>query len=283
MPRTVIVTGASLGVGKVVAQAFVAAGDHVVITARTASTLAEAAEEIGAAGTGAVVPLACDVTESGARDLIIETALEKFGTIDVLINNAGVYGPIGPLEENDEAEWAENIQINLIAPALLMRRVVPFMRRAGGGKIINMSGGGATKPSPTLSAYAAAKAGLVRLTETLAYELKPYNIQVNAVAPGFIATRFHDPIVEGKVAMDPATAAQTRKNVERGGDDPRLAASMCLFLASRDSDHITGRLLSAVYDDRASLESPETLKSEGFATLRRVDNMFIFDKNPNLK
>jgi NAD(P)-dependent dehydrogenase (short-subunit alcohol dehydrogenase family) len=275
--RTVVLTGASLGVGKVVAQAFVAQGDCVFACARDGQALNAAMAEIAAAGPGEVVAVTGDVTQPHDRQRLVDVALQRTGRLDVLINNAGTYGPIGPLEENDEEGWIANLAVNLIAPTMLMRLAIPAMRAAGRGKIINMSGGGATKPSPTLSAYAAAKAGLVRLTETVAYELKPHNIQVNALAPGFIASRFHDPIMAGEVNIDPAIAAQTRKNVERGGDDPALAASACLFLASSAADHITGRLLSAVFDDRAAMADKATFASESFATLRRVDNMFIFD------
>src|SRR5690606_11210471 len=112
-----------------------------------------------------------------------------------LVNNAAIQGPIGPLESNDPQQWIDTIHTNLIGPAMLCRAVLPGMKRSGYGKIINLSGGGATSPRANVSAYAAAKTGLVRLTETLAEEVKPARIDINAIAPGAMNTRLLDEIL----------------------------------------------------------------------------------------
>jgi NAD(P)-dependent dehydrogenase (short-subunit alcohol dehydrogenase family) len=166
--KVVVVTGATLGLGKTIAHAFVRCGDNVVIAARPGDTLEETVAEFKQFEAGRVLSVVCDVASKEGRAKLIDGAMAAYGAIDVFVNNAGTYGPIGPLEENDEDSLAENIQVNLIAPAMLIRAVIPILPKQGGGHIINISGGGAVKPTPTFSAYAAAKAGIVRLTETLA-------------------------------------------------------------------------------------------------------------------
>ena len=156
---------------------------------------------------------------------LIAAGASEFEYVDALINNAAEQGPIGDLHDNHPAEWERCIRVNLIAPAMLCRALLPLMRP--GSCIVNISGGGATSPRPNYSAYASAKAGLVRFTETLAEELRPRGIRCNAVAPGKMAT------------------AMTGFE----GDSPRKAAELVAWLASPESAPITGKLISAVHDD----------------------------------
>ena len=201
---------------------------------------------------------------------LVQSVLEKFGRIDILVNNAGIYGPIGPVWENDPAVWQQTININLVGAFLMCHAVIPEMLRAGrGGKIINISGGGAATPFPRYTAYAVSKAALVRFTETLAVETAPHNIQVNAVAPGFVATRLHE---------------QTRQAGELAGDflkrteelmttavDPAISAKLVVHLASDRGDRITGKFIHAVWDKWADFEKHlEQLESTDVYTLRRI-------------
>src|SRR5262249_14598488 len=126
---------------------------------------------------------------------IAERARSLLPDVSILVNNAGVYGPIGRLEDVDWVAWAEAIRINLLGTAQMCRAVIPLLRARGYGKVVNLSGGGATAPLPRFSAYAASKAAVVRLTETLAEELRDARIDVNAIAPGPLNTRLLDQVL----------------------------------------------------------------------------------------
>ena len=143
------------------------------------------------------------------------------------------------------------------------------------GSIINLSGGGAASQRPKFSAYAAAKAGVVSFTEDLAQELAEYNIRVNAIAPGFVATRIHDKTIEAGEKAGPEFKI-VKEKLESGGEDPRLAAELALFLASKKAEKITGRLISAVWDNwRAMQANGQNLVSNNLYTVRRIDNVFF--------
>ena len=126
---------------------------------------------------------------------LFATADTIFDTLHILVNNAGIYGPMGPTDEVDFEEWRRAVDINLHGTLLPCRAAMRRFKKTGGGKIVNLSGGGATNPMPNLSAYAASKAAVVRLTETLALELQPFRVDVNAVAPGALNTRLLDEVI----------------------------------------------------------------------------------------
>jgi 3-oxoacyl-[acyl-carrier protein] reductase len=145
------------------------------------------------------------------------------------------------------------------------------MIRQRRGKIINLSGGGATSPLPNFSAYAASKAAIVRLNETLAEEVKGFNIQVNAIAPGAVNTRLVDEILAAGPAAGEEMLARTRRQKETGGVPPEQAAALAVFLASEESDGLSGRLISAVWDDWQSMNSHiDQIMASELYTLRRV-------------
>ncbi len=268
--RVAVVTGAGTGIGKAIAAAFAANGDRVVACGRHLPPLEQAVRD--AAGLpGAVIAECCDVGDPAAVAALVERVLARERRIDVLVNNAGVYGPIGPAHENPVEEWIDAIRINLTGVFLMTRAVVPAMVRQGGGAIVNLSGGGATGPKPCYSAYAAGKAGVVRFTETVAEELRAQRIRVNAIAPGFIATRFHEQTLAAGARAGPELEA-TRKKMQSGGDDPRRAAELAVFLAGPQAEGITGKLVSAVFDDWSSPGLAQALReSKDLYTLRRID------------
>jgi NAD(P)-dependent dehydrogenase (short-subunit alcohol dehydrogenase family) len=202
----------------------------------------------------------------------VERAVALFGGLTVLVNNAGIYGPIGRLEDADWDEWEEAVRINLLGTALMCRAALPGMRARGYGKIINLSGGGATSPLPRFTAYAASKAAVVRLTETLAEELRGEGIDVNAIAPGALNTRLLDQVLEaGPENAGRDFHEKAVKQRAEGGVPPEKGAALAAFLASAASDGITGRLLSAVWDDWERLpERRDALAGSDVFTLRRI-------------
>ena len=268
--RVVLVTGGGRGLGLEIARAFAERGDRLVLAGRDGTTLAAAARELGGAASVDCLPL--DVAEPEAVARLVAETLARRGRIDVLVNNAGVYGPVGPLIENDPLEWLAALGTNLFGVFLTMHHAGRAMAARGQGAIINLSGGGGTTPKPNYSSYAASKAAVVRLTETAALELAPRGVRVNAIAPGFIATRIHEAtLAAGERAGD---RAAVEKKLAAGGDDPRRAAELAVFLASDAAAGISGRLFSAIWDDWQSPDLPAKLgASRELYTLRRIDGI----------
>ena len=272
--RYAIITGASLGMGFEIARKYLEAGASLMICARNEVLLDKATLELRKlAGTGqSVLAMAADVSRAQDVTAIVATALREFGRLDILVNNAGVAGPIGSVESTDWQEWIRTIEINLLGSVLLSRAVLPHFKRAHSGKIIQLSGGGATNPLPMLSAYAASKAAIIRFMETLAEETRAHNIDVNAVAPGTLDTRILDEfLAAGPDNIGSAFHARALKHKQDGGVPLCKGAELCVFLASRLSDGITGKLISAAWDPWKRLpEHLDDLNATDVYTLRRV-------------
>lgn len=268
--RVAIVTGGSRGIGLAIVQALAGAGAQVVLVARTPSELAAAAATLAQAG--ATVRTFCGDVSDRQFCLDVVTAAEgDLGSVDVLVNNAAVQGPIGFLEDLSPEEFCYTLRVDLLGPVWLMQGVIPGMKRRRRGSIINVSGGGAAGPRERFAAYAAAKAGLVRLTESVAYELRPFGVRCNAVAPGATLTRMLDEIEAAGGRAGEAALAEVRRHRKTGGVDPAVAAELVTFLASDAAAEITGRFLSAVWDDwRALRDRSAELPDPDWFTLRRV-------------
>ncbi|MBV9266088.1 MAG: SDR family oxidoreductase [Acidobacteriaceae bacterium] len=272
--RNAIVTGGSTGLGLSIAAAFLSNGANVAICGREESTLAVAVKHLNdhAAASQQVLSMTCDVSEPDAVNRFVTHCTDQFGRIDILINNAGVLGPIGNIEDLDLNLWRRTCEVNLYGVVVTTQRLIPHMKANGYGKIINISGGGATSPRPFFSAYAASKAAVVRLTETIAVELNGTGIDVNAIAPGALNTRMLAQTLEaGPERAGGAQFAQALKQSETGGNSPEDAAELCVYLASACGDGITGRLISAVWDPWISLDQRrEDLSTTDIYTLRRI-------------
>ena len=199
-------------------------------------------------------------------------AIAALGSIQILVNNAGVYGPKGPSESVDWAEWKRALEINLYGVMLPTRAIVPHLKSQGRGKIINLSGGGATQPLPNISAYAASKAAVVRLTETFAEELRADHIDVNAVAPGALNTRLlQEVLAAGPAVVGEAFYQRSLKQRDTGGAPLELGAGLCVYLGSAESDGVTGKLLSAQWDPwREFANRKDALAKSDIYTLRRI-------------
>ncbi len=269
--ETALVTGAGRGIGAAVAREFARVGANLVLLARTRDEVERVAGEITARG-GAAAAIAGDVSRRQDVERAVRVALEQFGRLDALINAAGIYGPIGPLAENGMDEWVRAIEINLLGTAFAIRAALPHMLARRKGAIINFSGGGAVSPFPCFSAYATSKAAVVRLTETVAEEVKESGVRVNAIAPGAVNTRLLDEVLAAKEHAGEEFYARSLEQKRTGGTPPEKAAELTVFLASPEAAQVTGRLISAVWDDWKSLpeRAPELCRSAMF-TLRRID------------
>lgn len=272
--RSAIITGASQGLGRAIAARFVEEGASVLLAARGEERLRRARDELaGLARRGQVVhDVTADVSRPEGCAAIVGQAEELLPEVTILVNNAGVYGPMGRVEEVAWEAWVEAVRINLFGTVLMCRAVIPLMRRRGYGKIINLSGGGATGPLPFISAYAASKAAVVRLTETFAEELREARVDVNAIAPGALDTRLLDEVLAaGPEKVGAELYERSLRQREEGGTPLEKGAALAVFLASGESDGITGRLLSAVWDDWAGLPARrEELAGSDVYTLRRI-------------
>jgi NAD(P)-dependent dehydrogenase (short-subunit alcohol dehydrogenase family) len=272
--RAAIVTGANRGLGLAIAQAYVAAGADVMLCARDSAALESAREVVaGAAQSGQqVLTKVVDVAKPAEVQQLVQETLTALPHLCVLVNNAGVYGPKGPIESVSTEAWAHAIEINLFGSVWMSAAVVPHFKRRGYGKIIQLSGGGATAPLPRLSAYAASKAAVVRFAETLAEELRGDRIDVNSIAPGALNTRLLDEVLEAgpdRVGKEFYAKAQAQK--QQGGVPLSTGANLAVFLASAASDGITGKLISAVWDPWQTLaEHREELSQNDVYTLRRI-------------
>lgn len=272
--RIALVTGANQGFGLEVARSYLSAGADLMLCARNRELLENARAGLASsAGTGQrILTMAADVSNEQQVRSLVDTTIAELGGLHILVNNAGVYGPKGQIEDVDWNAWKQAIEINVYGSVLMCKTVLPHFKAQSYGKIIQLSGGGATSPMPRISAYAVSKAAIVRFAETLAEEVRGTGIDVNSIAPGALNTRMLDEVLEAgpaKVGRDFYERAVKQK--ETGGVPLRRGAELAVFLASSASDGITGKLVSAVWDDWEHWpEHLEKLSSSDVYTLRRI-------------
>lgn len=272
--RTALITGASQGFGLAIARAYAKAGANIMMCGRNTELLEKAREEVAAvAVSGQVVAAqAADISKTGDVEKLVAKTLDTFPGMEILVNNAGIYGPKGLAEEVNWEDWVRAIEINLLGSVLMCRAVLPHFKKNHYGKIVQLSGGGATNPLPRISAYAVSKAAIIRFVETLAEEVREDHIDVNAVAPGALNTRLLNEVLDagpekvGAVFYDRAV-----KQKREGGAPLEKGADLAVFLASAASDGITGKLISAVWDPWETLsEHLDELQKTDIYTLRRI-------------
>jgi NAD(P)-dependent dehydrogenase (short-subunit alcohol dehydrogenase family) len=270
--KKALVTGANQGLGFAIAAAYAAAGADVAICARDAALLQSAAAALRDAHPAVdVAAEVCDVGDRAAVDALFAALDVRFGGLDIVVCNAGVYGPKGSIDVVDWESWVDAVQINLVGTVYCARRGLASLARSARGKIIIISGGGATKPLPNLSAYAASKAGIVRFGETLAEETRGRGIDVNMIAPGALNTRLLDEILAaGPQVVGEAFYAASLKQQQTGGTPLAVAARLAVFLASGASDGISGKLISAPWDPWERFSAADERLSGDVYTLRRI-------------
>lgn len=271
--KTALITGASQGIGSEIAKRYVLAGANVMLFARSENLLIELQQELIKSAKGQKICIKTGDVRC-EQDVLsaVAATLKEIGSLHILVNNAGVYGPKGNIEEVLWDEWRHTIEVNLFGSVFMCRAVLPHFKTQKYGKIIQLSGGGATQPMPFISAYAASKAAIVRFSESLAQEVKKFGVDVNSVAPGALNTAMLDEIL----AAGPDKVGQNYYNkcIEQqasGGGSFIKATDLLLFLASSVSDGITGKLISAVWDNWENWPLyKDELSNSDYYTLRRI-------------
>lgn len=246
-------------------------GYDLGVVARSSASLQTVLDNLPVRSGQKITPLICDLANPSKVSSLIRAIKASCSYLDVLVNNAAIQGPIGTICENDFSAWQQTVQVNLLAPVALCHGLIPLMARRSGASIINLSGGGATAARANFSAYATAKAGLVRFTETIAEELKATGIRVNCIAPGAMKTAMLEEVLTKRNASGEREASLASEVFARGGASMDHAANLALFLASDASKGISGKLISAVWDDweKWPQHLDELSKSDVY-TLRRI-------------
>lgn len=264
--KGVFITGGSRGIGKRLALGFAAAGARVGILARSKAELDLAKLEIEHAG-GMAIRFRADVRDLEQVTAAVDRMRVQFGSVDVLIAAAATLGPIGPLLEAKPKLWADTLDVNVMGVVNACKAVLPQMIERRSGKIIVLVGTGASEARANFSAYAASKAAVVRLVETLAEEVRDKNIQVNCLEPGGSYTSMTDEILEAGERAGHKEFDEAEHIRMTGGVTPAKQIDLAMFLASDRSNHISGKLIHV--DDNWQRLRDSNMNPEAF-TLRRV-------------
>ena len=269
--RFAVITGGTRGLGELLVNRFWHAGFSLVVSARQEDDIYKVLKGLPKRVDQKALAIPCEMGSSTHITEFIGRVKSACAQPAVLINNAAMQGPIGPLSVNDFSAWQQAVQVNLLAPVSLCQGLIPLMTSSGGGSIINLSGGGATGPRANFSAYATAKAGLVRFSETIAEELRPAGIRVNCIAPGAMKTDMLAEVLYQAHGAGEEEHSLASKVFEEGGASMERVADLALFLASDASKGITGKLISAVWDDWEHWpEHLSELSTSDAYTLRRI-------------
>lgn len=274
--KSAIITGGNQGLGLAIAKTFITEGANVCICARDTQQLEIAVDEIKSltlSDKQQILHLTIDVSNPMDVQRLIQQAISTFKQVHILVNNAGIYGPMGSIETVDWEQWKKTIEINLYGSVLTCRMLLPHLRQQHYGKIIQISGGGATNPMPRVEAYAASKSAVVKTMESIAQDCIKDAIDVNCIAPGLLDTRLLDEVLaNGPDRVGEEFYQRMRKAKEtKQTTSLHFATELCVFLASEASNGITGRLISAVWDNYYTWpEHLEELQKSDLYTLRRI-------------
>ena len=247
--RVVLVTAASQGIGRAIAEAFAAEGSKVAITARRAEELQQTAREIGAATKAEVIAITADASSAEDNIRMVDEVVKRFGTIHVLVNNAGGAGAFAAFHDLTDADWLDVFNLNVMSAVRATRAALPHMQKQKWGRIINISSESGTQPDGFMPHYNASKAALNNLTKSLSKAYATEGILVNTVSPAFIMTPLLSSLLqktadEQGISLDEATAGFLAKNrphieLKRAGESAEVASAV-VFLASEQASFITG-------------------------------------------
>lgn len=240
--NSVLVTGASRGIGRYVATHFAKQGNDVAITAIDEVGLRNTAEELAdLSGSGRIERFLADSSEASEVRRVIEAVNDAFDGIDILVNNAGRVGPVGEFPTNDLKDWKRTVRTNLFGMVHYTYYTLPSMKNQGYGRIVNILGGGARSSRPTLSGYGTSKAATLRFTTSVGEELEGTNVRMNGVGPGVVATDLIDEIRYGERLSDEYAERLTEKVEEGETTDPEKLCRFIEFLAREELDE-TGEI-----------------------------------------
>ncbi len=234
--KVAIVTGASRGIGYEMAKAFAGAGAKVVLASRKQADLDEAAAQLRAETGGEILAVAAHTGDAEAVDALVARTVEAFGGVDILVNNAATNPHFGPIMTAEESHWAKIMDVNVVGYFRMVKACAPSMAQRGGGSVINMASVAGKAPIQNMGVYCVSKAAVLMLTEVLAGELAAQQIRVNAVAPGFVKTKFSAALWQNEQIYDAVVKAIPQG---RMADAPELAG-IALYLASDASSFTTG-------------------------------------------
>jgi 3-oxoacyl-[acyl-carrier protein] reductase len=247
--RVALVTAASRGIGRGIAEALAAEGVRLVIASRDQAAISRTADEIANAYQAEVVPVAADVSSADAAERLVSTAAERFGGLDILVNNSGG-PPGGRFTDFDDAAWQSAFDLLLLSVVRMVRAALPYLRASGTGRIINVESSSVKEPIPGLILSNSLRAGVAGLAKTLADELAPDQITVNTVLPGQILTDrlrggFVEPASRAGVDVDELARAEVAKVVPLGRvGEPADLANLVAFLCSELASYLTGLVVA---------------------------------------
>ncbi|MBI2082701.1 MAG: SDR family oxidoreductase [Deltaproteobacteria bacterium] len=271
--KVAVITGGNRGIGFAIANKLAAEGCSLALIARSQNELEASADEIKKSWKASVMTLPIDISNEQQVQKAISSTREAFGKIDILINGAGMIGPIGPLSEIKSDEWQRTLDTNLNGTFYCIKAVLPEMLKRRFGRILNFSGGGALLPNPFIDAYSVSKAAIVRLTENLSLELKQTGVTVCAISPGAINTKmFEETLAGGKNKLPKEIWDLLEARKKTGGDSIEAAASLALFLVSgSNAEVVNGRVISAKYDEwHRHTEHAKEIGTTDIFTMRRI-------------
>ena len=271
----VLITGATKGLGRLVADRFWQAGNDLVLIARNGPDLKKVADDLVTTSKPdqEIHYFSADLSCLLQIPTLINTIQRVVGNPDILINNAAIQGPIGPVHVNDWTEWQECLNVCLLAPVQLCRGFLPSMIKSRYGRIVNVSGGGATSPRPNFSSYATAKCGVVRFSETLAHEVAQYGITVNCVAPGAMKSQLTEKILDAGIEFAGSSEIKNAQHISKENPHAeKRAADLVYFLTTDSYAQINGKLISAIWDPWEKLpDIVQDVRSNDIYTLRRIN------------
>lgn len=233
--KVALITGASRGIGEAIATAYAAAGASVVLVSRKQEGLDAAANRIRESG-GEALPVAAHTGSVQAIQAAVAAAIDAYGGVDIVVNNAATNPHFGPLLTSEESHWEKILDVNLRGYFRVIKACVDSLRQRGGGKVINVASVAGLEPGPMMGIYSVSKAGVIMLTKVLAAELARDNIQVNAIAPGFIKTRFSTVLWQTPQIHEAITQSVPMKRMA----EPVELTGIAVYLASPASSYTTG-------------------------------------------
>jgi NAD(P)-dependent dehydrogenase (short-subunit alcohol dehydrogenase family) len=273
--KVVLIVGASRGIGFELAKNYLKFGANLMVCSKNLIKIKKAYQKLNKLkNKNQKIFYSCvDISYENEVKLLIKLTLKKLSKIDIIISNAGIYGPRGTIENVNWVEWVDTIRVNLFGPIFLCREIISYFKKNNKGKIIQLSGGGVGGPLPRISGYAISKIAVARFMENLSEEVKDFNIDINVVAPGAINTDMLKEILdEGPKNIGNYYYKKALKQKKLGGSSPKKACDLILFLSSRYSNGITGKILSALWDDWKNLPNyKKILRNSDIYTLKRIN------------